>query len=202
LNVNQFSTFTAVEEIWGHLWCFDVAKSFSVGAGGDEVTLSFEGAESLPAEAVVYLIDRHLQKLIDLQTETGYRFYLGERGFVSNEENARFVLLVGSEEFVGEQELPKPPASSKLHQNYPNPFNPSTVIRYDVSEAAQVEIAIYDARGALVKTLLQAHRDPDRYEIGWDGTNNTGSRVASGLYFYRIQTDAGFTETRKMILLR
>ncbi len=204
LNHGYFEFVSTNEELWGHLWHFDVAKSFSDDAGGDEVTLDFSGVESVPAGAVVLLIDRHLSKQIDLRTESTYRFFLGQRGFVSKEDDARFVLLVGSEEFVGEHEdeLPKPPTATALHQNYPNPFNPSTIIRYDIAAPGTVELKIYDARGTLVKTLLQEHRDPGRYEIGWDGTNNTGLRVASGIYFYRLRTGTGFTKTRKIILLR
>ena len=114
------------------------------------------------------------------------------------------MLLVGSEEFVGEHEdeLPKLPTVTALYQNYPNPFNPSTVISYDIAVGGEVTIKIFDARGALVQTLFQGHREPGRYEIGWDGKNRAGLQVATGIYFYRLQTDTGFTETRKMILIR
>ena len=95
----------------------------------------------------------------------------------------------------------EPPRSYKLAQNSPNPFNPSTTIRYDMKEKGLVRIKIYNVAGALVRTLVDGVRDAGAQSVPWDGRNNTGSAVASGIYFYKMEAK-GFAETRKMVLLR
>lgn len=191
------------EELWGHLWYFDVAKNFSGGGAGDEVTLAFDGFGNVPAEAAIYLVDRHLGRLVDLRTEKGYSFFLGKREVVTIEEGTRFMLLVGSEEFVGEheEEIPELPAATTFHANYPNPFNPSTVIRYDIARPCQVELRIYDTRGVIVKVLYSGRREPGIYEAGWNGKNENGLSVTSGVYFCRL-TAGTITISRKLVLLR
>jgi hypothetical protein len=88
-----------------------------------------------------------------------------------------------------------------LYQNRPNPFNPTTVISYELADAGDVELRVYNVRGALVKVLESAYRPAGRHDITWDATNDRGERVASGVYFYQLQT-AAFSRTRKMVFLR
>jgi hypothetical protein len=91
-----------------------------------------------------------------------------------------------------------------LHQNYPNPFNPSTTIQYDIPMASRtvpVEINIYDIRGRLVRKLIDQEREPGRYRVHWDGRNERGLQVSSGLYIYRLLSD-GLSISRKMLILR
>ena len=187
----------------GYIWRFDVSKNFSSENGGDEVTVTFEGAEAAPSEYQALLIDHNLLKTIDLRSERAYRFFLGERALLQDEEAARFAILVGDAAFIQQnwELLPDPPSRTELFQNYPNPFNPSTVIRYDLALPGPVSLRIYDARGVLVKTLENSSKPAGRYEAGWNGLNEAGERVASGVYFYRLATP-GFTQTRKMILIK
>jgi len=93
------------------------------------------------------------------------------------------------------------PTAYDLKQNYPNPFNPVTNIVFDIVKAGRVRIDVFDASGRLVRTLLDEYRGAGRHSVVWDGRNNAGSVVPSGIYFYRINTGE-FTATRKMILLR
>ncbi len=88
-----------------------------------------------------------------------------------------------------------------LSQNMPNPFNPSTMIRFTVPEDSDVNLTVYDVSGRRVKTLVNGHRKADFYRVIWDGTNNNGSRVASGVYFYRL-TAGKNVMAKKMVLLR
>jgi len=88
-----------------------------------------------------------------------------------------------------------------LMQNYPNPFNPVTTIGFSLAVDADVELKIFDARGALVRTILRGHRPAGENRVTWDGKNEAGASVASGVFFYRLSTD-GFTSTRKMVLLK
>ena len=187
----------------GHSWSFDVAKNFSRDAAGDEVIMRFSGTENVPADARILLVDRTLNRFVDLREEARYTYFQGRRAFVASEKAARFVLLVGDDDFIGSSGhmLPGPPARTALHQNHPNPFNPSTVIRYDLARPGKARLVVYDVRGALVKVLEDRDREAGRYEIGWNGDDQRGNRVASGIYFYQLVT-SGFSETRKMVLLK
>jgi outer membrane protein assembly factor BamB len=89
------------------------------------------------------------------------------------------------------------PKSFSLSQNYPNPFNPTTVIRFDVPGSSQVVLKVYSLFGQEVATLVNERKSAGSYEISFDA----GSRLASGLYFYRMQA-GNFTETKKLLLIK
>ena len=91
------------------------------------------------------------------------------------------------------------PARFTLHQNYPNPFNPETTISYELSRAGLVELFIYDLLGRRVRTLANTQHTPGTYRAVWDGTNDAGQPVPSGLYFYEIRL--GETVQAKMLTL-
>jgi len=93
------------------------------------------------------------------------------------------------------------PMVFSLSQNYPNPFNPQTVISYALPEAVHVRVDIYNLLGQKVKTLVNAAQEAGYGTVVWDGTNNQGSSVSSGIYFYRIVAGS-FAESKKMILLK
>jgi hypothetical protein len=88
-----------------------------------------------------------------------------------------------------------------LHQNYPNPFNPVTSIRYDIPEAANVRVSVYSLLGQKVKTLVSGAHQPGFYAVQWNGTNDHGNPVASGMYICRIQADR-FNAVKKLILMK
>jgi hypothetical protein len=108
-----------------------------------------------------------------------------------------FTSLVIDPTGVGET----PTTKNALYQNYPNPFNPSTTVRYSLKDRQLVTIRIYDAAGRLVRTLVNEERPAGVQKVQWHGMNDTGGRVASGVYFIKMQTD-GFTEVRKAIFLK
>lgn len=85
----------------------------------------------------------------------------------------------------------------ELLQNYPNPFNPSTTIKYQVEKYSRISLKIYDVVGREIATLLNEKQGPGEYSITYDA-----SRLPSGVYFYRLVSSAGFTETRKMLLVK
>lgn len=88
-----------------------------------------------------------------------------------------------------------------LHPNTPNPFNPDTVIRYDLPEAANVQIMIYNVLGQQVRTLVSANQEAGRYQVTWQGKDDLGREVSSGIYLMRMQA-ASFLKTQKMMLLK
>jgi len=95
---------------------------------------------------------------------------------------------------------------SALYQNYPNPFNPETWIPYYLSKDSTVTIAIHDTCGALIRSMNLGYQPSGAYlskskAVYWDGCNNAGERVSSGMYFYTIST-GDFTATKRMIILK
>ena len=106
---------------------------------------------------------------------------------------------------IGLESAPHP-ETTVLLQNYPNPFNPETWIPYQLSEAAEVNITIYNVTGNIVRVLDLGHQAAGYYRgrsqaAYWDGTNNLNERVASGIYFYQIQVGE-FSATRRMLILK
>ncbi|MBL7052722.1 MAG: PKD domain-containing protein, partial [Candidatus Marinimicrobia bacterium] len=92
-----------------------------------------------------------------------------------------------------------------LHGNYPNPFNPSTKIVFDVSATADIDLTIYNIIGQEVRSLQNGQLDHGSYQITWDGLDNSGNMVSSGVYFYRMTwttEEISGQETQKMVLLR
>jgi aminopeptidase N len=99
------------------------------------------------------------------------------------------------------------PQAFSLEQNYPNPFNPTTTIRFTLpdsdvgAELIPLTFRVYDCRGKLVKTLIDGEQGAGEHTIVWDGRNDRGEPVGSGIFFYRLETPNN-RETRKMLLLQ
>ena len=93
------------------------------------------------------------------------------------------------------------PQSFSLGQNYPNPFNPVTEIAFDLPAKTHVTLSVYNVLGQKVSTLVNEDLSAGSYVTDWDGTSDGGTSVASGIYFYRIETDKN-VETKKMVLLK
>ena len=94
------------------------------------------------------------------------------------------------------------PSVNALAQNYPNPFNPETTIRFDLAEAAPVTLTVYDATGQTVRTLVDGERfSAGNYSRIWDGLNQNGVAVGSGVYFYELNA-GDFSSMKKMTLVR
>jgi hypothetical protein len=123
------------------------------------------------------------------------------------DEGARYTFRLTNEkgEIVHESaSLFIPVEHAGLGQNYPNPFNPSTKIEYWVPDGKggePVSLVVYDVRGARVRTLVDGRQPVGRYRVEWDGRDNSGTLVGSGIYFYRLAT-SHFSGTRKMLLLK
>ncbi len=95
-------------------------------------------------------------------------------------------------------ELPKEFA---VMQNYPNPFNPTTTIKYQLPQAAHVTIAVYNILGKEIATLVNGNVEAGYHSVIWNGTNNSGAKVNSGVYFYRVSTNSNVA-VKKMLLLK
>lgn len=93
------------------------------------------------------------------------------------------------------------PTEFALSDNYPNPFNPETRIGYFVPRTCQVRLEVFNLLGQKIKTLVDEHQTVGNREVSWDGRNQAGDQVASGVYFYKLNAE-DFTQTKKMVLIR
>ncbi len=99
-----------------------------------------------------------------------------------------------------ETETPAP-IGFKLHQNYPNPFNPTTIINYRLAMSSDVNLSIYNTTGQLVRTLVDEYQPAGSKSVDWNGLNDGGKKVASGVYIYQLKT-GNVTQCKKMILVQ
>ena len=109
-------------------------------------------------------------------------------------------LFSGSPTAVEETSRAALPGALALAQNFPNPFNAGTVIRFDLDRPGEIELSLHDLGGRRVATLARGPRPGGRYEIRWDGHAPDGSRLASGVYLYRLR--AGERSRSRKLLLR
>jgi flagellar hook assembly protein FlgD len=89
----------------------------------------------------------------------------------------------------------------QLYQSYPNPFNSETIIKYDLLKSCEVNLTIYNILGQKVKTLANERQEAGSKTIGWDGKDEKGKDLASGIYFYQLKAGE-VTQTKRMVLLK
>jgi flagellar hook assembly protein FlgD len=102
---------------------------------------------------------------------------------------------------VEESRVATVPEEFSLAQNYPNPFNSSTVIRFDLPSSGMVQLVLYNLAGQQIATLAQGARQAGTHTLHWDGRDDDGRDLASGLYLYRLQA-GGQMQMRKLVLIR
>jgi len=93
------------------------------------------------------------------------------------------------------------PAIFFLEQNYPNPFNPVTEIRFGMPTQSMVKLEIFNVLGQVMKTLVDEVKEAGYYRVSWDGTNQEGLSMPSGVYFYRL-TAGKFVRQKKLVMIR
>ncbi len=177
----------------GHYW------DFTLRTGGPSATaqLSVQGLETIPEGYELLWLDRDRNVALDP---------LSVNVTVSGKPHV-YRLFVGTADFIERTRAQTVPTSYYLGTNFPNPFNPTTVIRYGLPTASRVELAVYNMLGQKVRTLVRGQEAAAAHSVAWDGRNDAGRSVASGVYVYRLHAEAIdgsglFTRTRKMTLLR
>ncbi|MBN1191172.1 MAG: T9SS type A sorting domain-containing protein, partial [Dehalococcoidales bacterium] len=137
--------------------------------------------------------------VLDLSAEDRAYFeeMLGQMSLTEEEQAAAELILYGA---AAPSSLPR---AFTLAQNTPNPFNPSTTISFSVPEGRNLHatLRVYDLRGGLVRTLVDGVREAGTYQIFWDGADERGRQLSSGVYFYRLVAGE-YSQTRKMVLLK
>ena len=170
----------------------EISLILMVGAAG-YYELEWEAFNNIPDDWQLDLVDEQTNNRIDLRSLDNYSFYQQKH----SEENAsslRFKIEV--KRGATDVEKTESPASYSLSQNYPNPFNPSTYIMYSLKRDTYVRLSIFNNIGQEVEVLVDEYKPKG----GYNALFNSG-QLASGVYYYRLQTDE-FTQTRSMMLIK
>lgn len=155
--------------------------------------------ELIPGDGTTDQFRTYSYEDADLPNSNVVYYYLRQVDLDGSTAKSEVIEVSLGSTFVGQQALP---LASALRQNFPNPFNPETTISFDLADQAVVSLTVYDVSGQTVRELIRGEDySAGRYEHLWDGRDNRGTPVASGLYLYRIETD-NFTAMKKMVLLK
>ena len=182
----------------GQSWTLELTSSLPQEAlAGKKIEFSFLRSAAFSEDIKLALIDEDL----------GYARTL-EAGTTSIEWDAefntrRFRLVAGSESHLTEtlENIPLAPEKASLEPNFPNPFQQTTAIRYHLDRRENVRLVVYNVAGQTVQTLVNESQTPGSYEVMWNGRDEAGRPVGSGIYFYRLQAGR-FSDSGKMALLR
>ncbi len=176
----------------------DYNMNYALNENKDKLTIVIAGTKIMQKEGNLLNINLHVAE--DLRGE--HSEALTVKRFLANETDLTKEVNSDAITFVGK------PTKYTLQQNYPNPFSKSgrgssfTTISYKIpNDNVGVKLTIYNIQGKEVKTLVNTRQNAGTYKIRWDGTNNRGYRVSSGIYIYRITTK-NFTATKKMMLIK
>ncbi|MDP2401275.1 MAG: carboxypeptidase regulatory-like domain-containing protein, partial [Actinomycetota bacterium] len=162
----------------------------TVTAGGFTATTNNAGAYTIVIPIGTYAVTA---------SATGFVSQTIENIVVTANQTStvNFVMVVGS----SNEDDVVPVTATALNGNFPNPFNPETTISYAVKDPAAVRIEIYNVKGQLVRSLVNGEHNSGRYNVVFNGKDNAGNNIASGVYFYRMTTDK-YSATKKMILMQ
>lgn len=172
---------------------FDLTLQTTPGA---VLSLDAQNLGAFANDAVV-LLDRRTAKTYDLHAQPTLTL-------VPTEEESHYRLFIGTVEAVQAAVEAEQPEVLTLLANYPNPFRTQTQIEYALpeSEAGRtVQLEIFDLLGRRVRTLVNQPQDAGFYQVTWDGRDAAGQPLASGVYVYRLSSDA-FSKTRQLVLLK
>lgn len=122
-------------------------------------------------------------------------------GWAGSEEGIVKTIINGDITGFSETTVTPIPEAFELFQNFPNPFNPSTTIKYSVPNNGRVRIRIYNNLGQAVRLLVDEFNSIGERTVIWDGKDNDGRKVATGVYYYQLEMENSFS-TKRMILVR
>lgn len=138
-------------------------------------------------------------KILNTQSCATTSFASANAGWTVDGNTGKILKFAGNLSTAVAEQTTALPEGFHLAQNYPNPFNPSTMIQYEIPQAAHVRLAIYNLLGERVRTLVDAKESAGLKHITWDGRNDRGERVSSGVYLYQLE--AGELKMTKRLLL-
>ena len=161
----------------------------------DEIELSFSGIEEVPIGFEIFLIDKDRAKYIDLRQQSVYEF-------TPAKDISDFQILVGKSDIVNSKLNGLLPTEFALGNNFPNPFNPTTTFEVSVPQTSEMRLVVYNILGQEIKVLYEGTAEPGRHWLVWDGKDQQGLTVPSGIYLYNLLTNNGINISRKMVLMK
>ena len=163
----------------------------------EPVLLFLDKISSLPTEFQIWLLDKDKKRIVPIKSNQA------EINVPVKGKSKHFRLIVGTKEFANQsnQGIPLIPLQFDLGQNYPNPFNPETHIFYKLAEYCRVRLEIYNILGEKIRTLINSKENAGIHSVVWNGRDDSGNPVASGIYLYRLNAGS-YNAIKKMILLR
>ena len=150
-----------------------------VAPEGEPVTISVEDIESLELSQEIVLFDKTLAKRYDIHKDPSFTIW-------PTSSALNFVLLIGDDAYISSEAHEILPLEVALLPNYPNPFDSHTTIEFALPEPKSVRLVVYDALGRQVRTLRNGFMDAGHHSVMWDGRNDAGSTMGSGLYFFQL----------------
>ncbi len=176
----------------------------------DRVSLTFDNS-NLPSHITYDILDNTTGMEYDMQNLNYLDLLTESKGGFSSIADGPIgsYPLVGEQRYsilihygvLGESIIDELPRSFELNQNYPNPFNANTIINYALPIRSRVEINIYDVKGRFVTSIMDEIKHPGYWSASWNGKNDFGDIVSSGMYIYSIKAK-GFSKSNKMILMK
>jgi predicted regulator of amino acid metabolism with ACT domain len=171
-------------------WKFEVRTSLRT-----PVKISFRDVAGVPENLQVYLMDEGRARSADLRAAAEYPF-------VPSTDVSAFRVVVGTPDALRKELDALLPKAFELGNNFPNPFNPETTIPVSVPLASEIRLVVYNILGSEVRTVYAGPVEAGRYWFRWDGRNEHGNGVASGIYFVRLTTNRGLSFIRKMAFVK
>ncbi len=190
---NKYSTDARPLLEEGDIWEFEIRTNIK-----ENVSLSFSGIERVPPEFEIWFVDQTHKLLHNVREKATFDVS------VSTKNPKKLMLAVGKAAFIEEKlnGFEMIPVTFSLDQNYPNPFNPTTTIRYGLPKDVNVSLKVYNLLGQEVSTLMNnVARKAGYHTDVWDGTNDQGNTVASGMYIYHLEAGS-YSNVKKMLLIR
>ncbi len=183
----------------GKSWILEIDADLGKRAmvEGEFVGIELQDQGQLPANFDVYVFDEDLRERIPI-AENRFGVYLSQEL-----AQRRLRLVIGTPAFARDVGggIPLLPVKVALDQNFPNPFSHSTHIRYQIQETQEVVLQVFDLLGRLVTTLERSEQTAGWYDITWDGRDDSGANVASGMYVYKLRTGSA-VQIRSMIRVK
>lgn len=168
-------------------------------AWGVSASSSFEGFNVYRSPAEAESFERLNGDLIPPAKAGSYR---DEKALPGHGYQYRLGAVSGDKEWSSQTiSIALPPRPTTLYQNFPNPFNPTTSIAFYLPARASVTLAVFDVRGARVRTLAAETRPEGKHVVHWDGKNDAGVAVGSGVYYYRLKAGKDVI-TKKLVVVR
>ena len=174
----------------------DVSKNMSIAIFDDsqrgKINIAMAGNKIAPDNGKLLILNVKISDKVKGEVTS----FINVNDFIVNEKDLK-------NSASAKIEIAGLPDKYSLYQNYPNPFNPSTTIQYDIpDDVAKVNISIYNSLGQLIKTLVNATQKAGSYKAVWNGTDNHGVKVSSGMYIYRMSSGSKFVKSKKLLLIK